>query len=246
MGSFKEIKRNFYFHTSVYLILSFVLGIAYLIGFWWTIDINIFPFIGLYDLIRCSASPFLILYILGLILYSCVIELHVQPHIEIFRCKLLSNENRTKRRLQYRLLSIIVLVIFIAVGIFLKISTLWLGGPLFIVIAWSYLHHRSRNNPEQKESPRALVILLFLLPFISYDIAHYKATTILDGKEYSYIVINDGGRESMYKFLGFVNEHYFFIDHKNKILLINNDKPNLKVYKYLKKGAHDNPDMGFN
>lgn len=57
----QAIKRNFSFYTNVILIFSLILGLAIMYGYWSTLGINIFPFLGLFDLIRFSAYPLLIL-----------------------------------------------------------------------------------------------------------------------------------------------------------------------------------------
>ncbi|AMQ26677.1 hypothetical protein DI119_11530 [Legionella pneumophila] len=57
----QTIKRNFSFYTKVILIFSLILGLAIMYGYWSTLGINIFPFPGLFDLIRFSAYPLLIL-----------------------------------------------------------------------------------------------------------------------------------------------------------------------------------------
>lgn len=57
----QTIKRNFSFYTNVILIFSLILGLAIMYGYWSTLGISIFPFLGLFDLIRFSAYPLLIL-----------------------------------------------------------------------------------------------------------------------------------------------------------------------------------------
>ncbi len=91
---------------------------------------------------------------------------------------------------------------------------------------------------------RAL-LLLCLLPFISYDYGYHKGDIILKDKEYSYVLFEKNDGKILYKFLGYLDGHYFFIDKKNNKLLIDNELDSLELRHFLKKGEKDSPDIGF-
>jgi hypothetical protein len=245
----EEFKKDFSFYIQVVLIFSFILGIGYLFGFWWTVDVNIFPFLSLFDLIKFSACPLLILFVPLILLQWIITEWHVTPYLDRIAKKLTLNTPRSSRRIVLVVI-LFYFVVVIGIGIFFKIATLSIGVPAASIIGVAWF--RNVGQKENLDSEPATFLrfgralpLLCLLPFISYDFGRYKAVAILKDKEYSYIWVNTNGNKELYKFLGFINGHYFFLDRKNHILLINNNVSSLELHKFLRKGENDNPEIGF-
>ncbi len=249
----KTVKENFGFYTKVVLMFSLILGLAFLYGYWSKFDVNIFPFLGLFDLIRFSAYPLLILYVPLLLLYWLVTELHFKVWLE--DTVKVAGSYLKKNRVWYvkcgfLLFTLAYFIFVVWLGGYLHMVTLKLGIPVVSIIAlfWSRnVIKKEVVNKDVQEFHRYGRGLLFLclLPFASYDIGHHKAKMIVKNKEYSYIVSEQGSKESLLKFIGFINGHYFFIDKDNKKLLIDNHLEKIRLLHFLKKGEKDSPDIGF-
>ena len=127
-----------------------------------------------------------------------------------------------------------------------------IGIPVITIIIVAWRNHivqkqdtNDANLDMQLSHRFGKVLLLFcLLPFVSYDVGHCHARSIFNGKEYSYVVGNADGSKVLFKFLGLVNERYFFIDENNHTLLINSNVNTLELRHFLKKGEKDNPEIG--
>lgn len=248
-----ELKRNFSFYNQVMLTCSFILGIAYLCGYWSVFDINIFPFLSLFDLIRFSAYPVLILYVPFLLFQWLVAELHFSTYIEKKSKKLSSYFKSHPSRLvkvMFPLAAIGYFVFIIWLGCYLEKVTLKIGVPIASIITIAWLSNAVKKTESQQDVVMfhrvgRTLLFLCLLPFISYDYGHHKAIAILKDKEYSYIVATQGDKKEVYKFLGYLDNHYFFMAKKNKTLLINNNMNSLELRHFLKHGESDSPDIGF-
>lgn len=249
----EKIKKDFGFYSKVVLMFSLILGIAYLYGYWSELDVNIFPFLSLFDLIRFSAYPLLILYVPILLIYWLITELHFQIYLQK-QFKSLEGylKKHHSRCLKYSSLFFIIgyFVTVVWLGVFLHLSTLKFGVPVASLIAILWLRNvlkKEKLDDEIKELHQFGRGLLFLclLPFASYDFGHRRAEMIVKEKEYSYMVFEQDGKSTPYKFLGFLNGHYFFIGKDNKTLLIDNKLDRLNLKHYLKKGEQDSPDIGY-
>lgn len=248
-----NFKKYFNFYFQVALVFSFILGIGYLLGFWWTANVNIFPFLSLFDLLKFSACPFLILFVPWLLLQWAVVEWQVFPRIENYAEKLTSvvrNNSRRWVRGIILLVSVAYFIFLIILGVLLKFTTLFIGIPIASLIVMAWLLNTQRKTDKEPEKINfhrfgRVLLMLCLLPFISYDYGRHKVNVILKGKKYSYVWVNEGENKTLYKFLGFINGHYFFIEKNNQILLINNNIDRLELHHFLKKGEKDSPDVGF-
>lgn len=141
-------------------------------------------------------------------------------------------------------------VFVIWLGNYLHMTALNVGIPVASMIAFFWLRNvvkKSDSDEVSKGFHRYGRVLLFLclLPFVSYDIGHHKAEMILKNNEYSYMVFEQENKKALFKFLGYINGHYFFIDEGNKNLVIDNKIERLKLRHYLKKGEKDSPDISF-
>ena len=249
-----EFKRDFSFYNQVVLAFSFILGIAYLYGYWSAFDINIFPFLSLFDLVRFSAYPLLILYVPLLLLQWTITELHFAEYIQTkskqFASHLYNHPNWFIRNVVALLIVVSYFSFVIWLGFYLQQYTLKVGVPIASIITLAWLRNALKKAGNEQDVKmfhrygRALLILC-LLPFISYDYGRHKGDVILKDKEYSYASFKEGESNNLYKFLGYLDGHYFFIDKNNHKLLINNKLDSLELRHFLKKGEKDSPDIGF-
>ena len=53
--------------------------------------------------------------------------------------------------------------------------------------------------------------LILLSPFLGFDCGHHNPLDILSGKEFSYAIFNINDQGQMFKYIGYVNYHCFFI-----------------------------------
>ncbi len=130
----EELKRNFSFYNQVVLIFSFILGIAYLYGYWSAFDINIFPFLSLFDVIRFSAYPLLILYVPLLLLQWTITELHFAEYFQKkskqFASYLYGHPQWIVRKVVALLIVALYFSFVIYLGFYLQKYTLKVGVPI--------------------------------------------------------------------------------------------------------------------
>lgn len=239
-----SFKKDFRFYCESAFIFSFIVGIGYLIGYWWSLGINIFPFLSLFDLLKCAACPFLILFVLFVLIRGLFVEFSLLSSIEKYTNKLTVKikKNPRKSMLIGAVIGLLYFYAAITIGIHLKLTFFSIGLPIAFILILSWLRHKIKERaPEADSISRAYgrwLMLLCLLPLVSYDYGKHKATAILKEKKYSYTWISEEdendekGQKELYKYLGFVNEHYFFINKNNRTLIVNNDLENLKLYRY--------------
>jgi uncharacterized membrane protein len=59
MAILTQLKNSYKLHIEIIVLSTLLLAISYLIGYWSTFEVNIFPFLTLSDLIKFSAYPLL-------------------------------------------------------------------------------------------------------------------------------------------------------------------------------------------
>lgn len=246
-----DFKKNFQFYIQAVFILSLILSSCYLVGYWWAFDINIFPFLTLFDLIK-SASPFFVLFILLLIFQWIIMEVHFdtffEKHIKKFGAYI--SKSKQKKRV-FCAVIVIYFLFIILLGVCLRRTSLSMGIPIASAIFLMWFYNKVKKSPPEEELRiyhkygRWLLFLCFLV-FVSYDLGNHKAHTILSEKEYSYAWLNEkDGKKNLYKFIGFINGHYFFIDKNNTILLIKNNISELELHQYLKEKENHSSEIDF-
>jgi len=249
----EKIKENFRFYTNIILIFSLILSLAFLYGYWSKFDINIFQFLGLFDLIRFSAYPLLILYVPVFLLFWLITELHFEFWLKNKARALtmyLNNQSTWYIKYAFFLLAAGYFAFITCLGIQLHLTALKIGVPVATIIAILWIKNLSRKT-SHGEAKKTLyrygngLLFLCLLPFFSYDAGHYKAELILKNKSYLYAIFSKDGKNETYKFLGYLNEHYFFIKKNNESILIENKVEKLELKYFFKKRKNDNFDMKF-
>lgn len=217
------------------IIFVLLLEIAYLIGYWSTFDINIFPYLTLSDIIKFAAYP--LLFIIPVQLLQLIIaELHIYPVMKKY-VRLIKPESVKFRKI----IELTLFLIIIGVGKWLNFTMLYIGFPLIIIFVLTLKKFDKFNESRYI----TIFLMLLLLPFLSFDIGKRNATIILKGKEYSYSLIEVGAQKAKFKFLGYINDHYFFISINNRSLIIQRDRDLLILEKYLAKNQDNNETIGF-
>lgn len=226
------------FFSKLVVISSFVLAAAYLVGYWWAgFGINIFPFVTPMDLLKFAACPFLILFIPYILFDLLISEWHLVPFISaLSKYKLFATP-------KYFMLPILILAgaCLIILGIKYSYTVLYLGVPAVLLAILGILKKVKGvlHDPKQRK-----LMLISLLPFFSYDLGYHRALDIYNSKEYTYMP-STAEQPTTYKFLGYVNDHYFFIDLDNNKLLINNKMSSLQLQHFIEADTKPNPQIGY-
>lgn len=246
----EKVKIDFIFYNRVLLFCSFILGIAYMWGYWSTFEINIFPFLSLFDFLKFSAYPLLLTYIPLLVFQVAIIELHfgdyIQKKLWLFKSR---HPNLSFKKSINPLLNVLICFI-VLLGLLKDSKTLMLGLPITYYLTTGLLGNIDKNIKNELDVKNSRMyawfyILMLILPFISFDYGRFRGDSIHANKEYSYTIIERDGEKKIYKFLGYINEHYFFIDRSNQSLIVQNRLDSLALRNFLKKGEQDNPEIGF-
>ncbi len=229
----EKIKNEYRFFIEITFVYSLLLATGYAIGFWSTFNVNIFPFLNLSDLIKSTAYP-LLLIMPYMVIQWFIIELNRKAAFPLLK----------KMRPEYKnLIPPILMLISILIGAFLKILTLTLifGIPTLILII---VLLKDRAEASMIKTIRVLLMLGIFICF-SYDLGKYNSKMIFDNKEYSYSFFDIGKNKEQFKYIGYINNHYFFINLNNTHLLIKDNLTQLILERYLKKYTQDNSAIGF-
>lgn len=215
---FNKVKNNYRFFLEIAFIFSLLLAIGYSWGYWSTFKINIFPFISVSDLIKSTAYP-LLLVIPYLLLQIFIFEF-CRINISFFH---LSNTT---------ILSIIMLISVFS-GLWVKSITLIFGIPTAIFI---YIHIANKYFNEVKII--RIILMLTILVFLSYDVGRFNAKNIYNNHQYSFsFLTNVFNKAEKIKYLGYVNNHYFFITPDNNSLYILKASPQVQLQLFSRKHA---------
>lgn len=204
------------------IVFSLVLEIFYIMGYWLTFSFNIFPFLTLADIINFAAYPLIIIIPIFLI-ELMLAQLHYRPFKKFF--SYFSKKNK-KVYCIYSIVIYLMIIVAILLGWVFELTFLYIGLPLMMILRIIYNKLAQEHvSIYRYYSYSSLVITLLLFPLIAFDFGHNTAKSIFNGDKYYYSILNTEGKNYIYKYLGHMKNKYFFIDIRNrKIIIINDDK----------------------
>lgn len=206
------------------LFFGLISEISYLFGYTTSFGItSIFSFLTLNNVIAFGAYPIAILAMFLLFLFVVIISL--SPLI-----KRISARISSKGRMFDLCIALIsgVAVIFL-LGFWLSYEIMIFGIPSFVL----FIYTCSKYNSEIEKYLNIGLILL-ISPFIGYYFGYKDASLILRGEKYLYTSIQIDSVDKKCKLIGFINNHYFFIDMKNESILVLSDIPKIQFQKFVR------------
>jgi hypothetical protein len=207
------------------IIYTIALAILYLWGYWGMFNFDVLPYINLWDILKFATySLFLtsITFIIAALADAAMIKPYIDsPH---FSDKLSKLPKCAKK-------SIIPLC-----GITVGLSVLmgW-WCPVGIISGWFVAPQVNRTPflSEMKNTDLKFVIiyLIWIAPFFIYMNGITSAEKILKNRAYLYTNVEINKNNETLKFLGQLNEHYFFLSLDNSTITIKNKIDTLQLKK---------------
>lgn len=230
MDILEKIKREYRIFIEITFVFSLLLAIGYAYGYWSAFNVNIFPYLTLSDLIKSTAHP-LLLAVPYLLSQWFIFEMQDLP-------KKLSDIPFIKKiNPDYKILSTpIFMAISLFIGIYVNSVTLTFGIPTTILI---FTLLKKNIDPSKHQTIRIL-LMLGLFVFFSVDYGKYNAKIIYNNTEYSYSFLETQSGKERVKYLGYINNHYFFMSIDNHHLFITSELKQVILEKFLRKHAQDN------
>jgi hypothetical protein len=203
-------------------------GVLYLWGYWATFDVNILEYAGIADILKTAAYP-----IASTFIFFAVGA--VSGELLVGRAHLPQGGGSASPigRFLHRVAPIIVPVYFVGTGLLFVLGPVekWRILPILVVFPVYIVLKRQRifEDVIPNESTRSIVIFLIVaLPLSAYGYGKLKATGVIEGRSYSYLLNqSDGlptpvvsGPEHRLRFIGQVNDYLFFYNPDNKSTLI--------------------------
>lgn len=212
MENYREfgIKTWFAFGT----IYTAICAIAYLSGFWSQFNVDIFPYLTITDVFKYTFSP--LFYFIPIAAFIALAVIAIS-----------SKERNTPHQLT--ILETITLAVFtigsLVMGYYLRSYIIGLGIPLATAFsAWMIL----TNKPLKHVS---LLPILALIALGTMDYGKGQAKSIIRNENYQYTTLKMNGTDKKLKLIGYINNHYFFIDTKNENRFIIQDLDRLTLRK---------------
>ena len=214
--------------TYIYLLSLYFasVGVLYLWGYWSPFGVNILEYISLTDILKSTVYPIASAFFflaLGVMIGQVT---HIGPSLPPGEGK---NTLPAKFIIRHKRALIILYIIGTLALLFFGPVEKWqLALPLLIAAPiTAYARHSNiLENQIPAETPRDICLFfLVILPLISFGHGQLKATAVLEGKSFDYVIDNAAITKNTdplqnTRFIGHAGDFYFFLEPKNSSLTI--------------------------
>ncbi len=218
--------------TALLVPYAFLCAGLYQIAFWSPFGINIFPYLGITDIVLSFVQPFLYSS------FGAIIFFPIQHIIygDIFPYGGGNTEEQSKKK---KILWIIIEFAYAALMVYLLIihKDKWKGlyVPIYAFLGLNFIFTEfllKRNLIKHNKIYFAFTSFLIIMPLVSFYIGTANAKKIYTNESYEYstYVIPD----TTLKFLGKGSEHYIFVslDNKEKFFFSTSEIKGLKLLQF--------------
>jgi len=193
-----------------------VLAVAYLWGYYKAFDIDVLLYAGIWDVIKFALLPIII------VVLTLVPAVLLTGSIETLLCPKTPKENEQRKQQKSEIFDWFANVLLLAI----TIGALCFTKPLTItgcVVATCVFIFLSKGNVISSTTPRILRFAAFIMIFLPFNmdyIGELKAKGVLKGDTYQYALLHVDNKISKFKYIGEMNNHYFFVSFDNKVVII--------------------------
>lgn len=204
-------------YVAMWIAFLAICSATYLYGQFSVFRINIFPYLSVTDIALFSIFP-----LLHLLIYLIPI---------FFSCFILYLMGFTLNQLQPKLILILILVlIYMVLGLIFEKIIFSITFPVILILF--YIYNKWLGSSKITEKNFSLLLILILAMSISYESAKVKSDMIFNNEYFSYICNSNNGVCEKLKFVGYVNDKFFFVSMDNKVLTILENPSKLILYPF--------------